>query len=310
MRMSTQAAPPHGARQPVRGTGDAEHNEISQTATATAILFPGQGSQTSEMRELVARERPDLLQAVVDEVGEDPFPRADDGTHFAQPAIFCASLAGWASIGSPAAELMAGHSLGELGALVAAGALDERDALALVTLRGKLMYEAGLEAGDGSMVAVIGAGAADHAQEIADASSLTVANDNSPMQIVLSGAKASIPAGIDVAKALGLRAMELDVTGAFHSSMMAAAVPEFERALADVAFREPVTTTVISAVTAQPFADPRRELADALTQPVRWREVLLAMHERGARRFVDVGPGRVLTGLAKRTLKGVELVNA
>jgi [acyl-carrier-protein] S-malonyltransferase len=178
-----------------------------------------------------------------------------------------------------------------------------------VTLRGKLMYESGLEAGDGSMVAVIGAGAADHAQEIAVASSLTVANDNSPMQIVLSGDKANIPVGIDAAKALGLRAMELDVTGAFHSPMMAAAVPEFERALADVAFREPITT-VLSAVTAKPFADPRRELADALTQPVRWREVMLTMHERGARRFVDVGPGRVLTGLAKRTLKDVELVNA
>jgi [acyl-carrier-protein] S-malonyltransferase len=309
MRMSTRAASPYGAVETDQPRGDANPNQSSQIATTTAILFPGQGSQTPEMRELVARERPDLLRAAIDEVGEDPFPRADHGTNFAQPAIFCASLAGWASIGSPVAEMMAGHSLGELGALVAAGAVEERDALALVTLRGKLMYESGLEAGDGSMVAVIGAGAADHAQEIAVASSLTVANDNSPMQIVLSGAKANIPAGIDAAKALGLRAMELDVTGAFHSPMMAAAVPEFERALAQVAFREPVTT-VISAVTAKPFADPRRELADALTQPVRWREVILAMHERGARRFVDVGPGRVLTGLAKRTLKDVELVNA
>jgi [acyl-carrier-protein] S-malonyltransferase len=309
MRMSTRAASPHGAVETDQSRGDANPNHTAETTTMTAVLFPGQGSQTPEMRELVARERPDLLQAAIEEVGEDPFPRADDGTNFAQPAIFCASLAGWASIGSPVAELMAGHSLGELGALVAAGAVDERDALSLVTLRGKLMYESGLAAGDGSMVAVIGAGAADHAQEIADASSLTVANDNSPMQIVLSGAKASIPAGIDAAKALGLRAMELDVTGAFHSPMMAAAVPEFERALAQVAFREPVTT-VISAVTAKPFADPRRELADALTQPVRWREVILAMHELGARRFVDVGPGRVLTGLAKRTLKDVELVNA
>jgi [acyl-carrier-protein] S-malonyltransferase len=309
MRMSTRTASPHGAVDTDRTPGAADPNPSPQTATVTAILFPGQGSQTPEMRELVARERPDLLQAAIDEVGEDPFPRADDGTNFAQPAIFCASLAGWASIGSPVAELMAGHSLGELGALVAASAVDERDALALVTLRGKLMYESGLQAGDGSMVAVMGAGAADHAQEIADASSLTVANDNSPMQIVLSGAKASIPAAIDTAKALGLRAMELDVTGAFHSPMMAAAVPEFERALADVEFREPATT-VISAVTAKPFANPRRELADALTQPVRWREVMLAMHELGARRFVDVGPGRVLTGLGKRTLKDVELVNA
>jgi [acyl-carrier-protein] S-malonyltransferase len=296
--MSTQAASRDGAPE-----STAEH------ATQSAILFPGQGSQTPEMRDLVARVRPDLLELATETVGEDPFPRADDGTNFAQPAIFCASLAGWASIGSPIAELMAGHSLGELGALVAAEAIDERDALNLVTLRGKLMYESGQAAGDGSMVAVMGAGAADHAQEIADASQLTVANDNSPMQIVLSGAKANIPAALESAKGMGLRAMELDVTGAFHSPMMAAAVPEFERALADVEFRDPVTT-VISAVTAQPFADPRRELADALTKPVRWREVMLAMHEQGARRFVDVGPGRVLTGLAKRTLKDVELVNA
>jgi [acyl-carrier-protein] S-malonyltransferase len=309
MRMSTQAASPLGAPNTVRTADDADPHESPETATTTAIVFPGQGSQTADMRELVARVRPDLLEAVIDEVGSDPFPRADDGTNFAQPAIFCASLAGWASIGSPVAQLMAGHSLGEFGALVAAGAVGERDALALVTLRGKLMYESGLEAGDGSMVAVIGAGAADHADEIADASSLTVANDNSPMQIVLSGARTNIPAAIETAKGLGLRAMELDVTGAFHSPMMAAAVPEFERALAEVEFHEPVTT-VISAVTAQPFADPRRELADALTQPVRWREVMLTMHGLGARRFVDVGPGRVLTGLAKRTLKDVELVNA
>jgi [acyl-carrier-protein] S-malonyltransferase len=296
--MSTSAASRDGVSQP-----------DGEPATHTAILFPGQGSQTPEMRDLVARVRPDLLERVTEAVGEDPFPRADDGTNFAQPAIFCASLAGWASIGSPIGELMGGHSLGELGALVAAEAIDEHDALTLVVLRGRLMYESGLAAGDGSMVAVMGAGAADHAQEIADASQLTVANDNSPMQIVLSGAKANIPAALEAAKGMGLRAMELDVTGAFHSPMMAAAVPEFERALAEVAFREPVTT-VISAVTARPFSDPRRELADALTQPVRWREVLLAMHERGARRFVDVGPGRVLTGLAKRTLKDVELVNA
>jgi malonyl CoA-acyl carrier protein transacylase len=303
MRMSTQAASPTGtvaASQPRNGTA---------ATSSTAILFPGQGSQTPEMRELVERVRPDLLELVAEAVGEDPFPRADEGTNFAQPAIFCASLAGWASLGSPVAEMMAGHSLGELGALVAAGALDERDALALVALRGRLMYESGLAAGDGSMVAVMGAGAADHAEEIAAASELTVANDNSPMQIVLSGAKAHIPDAIESAEELGLRAMELDVTGAFHSPMMTAAVPEFERALQATEFRQPLTT-VISAVTTRPFSDPRRELSDALTMPVRWREVLLTMHEQGARRFVDVGPSRVLTGLAKRTLKGVELVNA
>ena len=103
--------------------------------------------------------------------------------------------------------------------------------------------------------------------------------------------------------------MELDVTGAFHSPMMASAVPEFRAALTRTEFSEP-RVTVISAVTAQPFEDPRRELADALTMPVRWRETMLALHDAGAGRFVEVGPGRVLTGLAKRTLADVELVNA
>ena len=282
---------------------------MTRDQTASAILFPGQGSQTPEMRELVARVRPELLELAAEIVGEDPFPRADDGTNFAQPAIFCASLAGWAALGSPIGPLMAGHSLGELGALVAAGALDEREGLELVTLRGRLMHESGLAAGDGSMMAVLGAGASDHAAEIADAARLTVANDNSPQQVVLSGEAAQIPFAIERARELGLRAMELDVTGAFHSPMMAAAVPEFTAALAATRFHTP-RATVVSAVTARPFTDPRAELADALTMPVRWREVMLALHELGAQRFVDVGPGRVLTGLAKRTLSHVELVNA
>ena len=275
----------------------------------TAILFPGQGSQTPEMRDLVAAVRPDLLELAAEIVGEDPFPRADDGTNFAQPAIFCASLAGWTALGRPLGQLMAGHSLGELGALVAAGALAERQGLELVALRGRLMHGSGMAAGNGSMVAVIGRGAADHADEIAAAADLTVANDNSPQQIVLSGDKDHIPAAIEAARELGLRAMELDVTGAFHSPMMAAAVPDFTAALAATDFAAP-HTTVISAVTARPFTDPRRELAEALTMPVRWREVLLECRARGAERFVDVGPGKVLTGLAKRTLSDVELVNA
>jgi malonyl CoA-acyl carrier protein transacylase len=275
----------------------------------TAILFPGQGSQTPEMRDLVARVRPDLLELAAHVVGEDPFPRADDGTNFAQPAIFCASLAGWEALGRPVSELMAGHSMGELGALVAAGALDEREGLELVALRGRLMHESGLAAGDGSMLALMGAGASEQAGEIADAHDLTVANDNSPMQVVLSGAAAALPAAAEHARELGLRPIELDVTGAFHSPMMAAAVPEFRAALAGTTFSEPAST-VVSAVTAEPFTDPRAELADALTMPVRWREVMLTLQELGAQRFVDVGPGRILTGLAKRTLKGVELVNA
>jgi malonyl CoA-acyl carrier protein transacylase len=103
--------------------------------------------------------------------------------------------------------------------------------------------------------------------------------------------------------------MELAVTGAFHSPMMDSAEPEFAGALARVAIESP-RVPVLSAVTAAPFEDIRELLARALTSPVRWRETILALHGLGADRFVEVGPGRVLTGLLKRTLKDVELVNA
>ena len=139
------------------------------------------------MRVSVSEVRPDLLSIVEQIVGEDPFARAEEGTRFAQPAIFCASLAGWEGLGRPDGDMMAGHSLGELAALVAAGCLSERDGLELVALRGKLMQESGERAGDGGMLALLGAGAADHATELADAHGLAVANDNSPQQVVLSG---------------------------------------------------------------------------------------------------------------------------
>jgi [acyl-carrier-protein] S-malonyltransferase len=262
------------------------------------------------MRETVAEVRPDLLSLVSEVVGEDPFARVEDGTKFAQPAIFCASLAGWESLGRPAGEFMAGHSLGELAALVAAGCLDERDGLELVVLRGRLMHESGERAGDGSMLALLGQGAADHAAELAGVHGLSVANDNSPQQVVLSGDRSGFDGASAAAKELGLRAMELPVTGAFHSPMMAEAVPEFAAALERVEVTSPDGVTVLSAVTAAPFEDVRAQLAQALTMPVRWRETLLALRERGAERFLEVGPGKVLTGLVKRTLRDVELAHA
>jgi [acyl-carrier-protein] S-malonyltransferase len=277
--------------------------------STTAILFPGQGSQTPEMRDLVADVRPDLLEQVTEIVGEDPFAKADKGTNYAQPAIFCASLAGWESIGRPDGDFMAGHSLGELAALVAAGALQERDGLELVSLRGRLMQESGEKAGDGGMLALVGKGAVDHASELAEAHGLSVANDNSPQQVVLSGARDALPAAAKAAEELGLRAIDLPVSGAFHSPMMRDAVPEFEKALNEVKISEP-RVKVLSAVTAAPFDDIAAQLTAALTSPVRWRETLLALHELGAERFVEVGPGRVLTGLVKRTLRDVELVSA
>ena len=205
---------------------------------------------------------------------------------------------------------MAGHSLGELAALVAAGCLDERDGLELVALRGKLMQESGERAGEGGMLALLGKGAADHAAELSEGNGLSVANDNSPQQVVLSGDRSRFDGASAAAKELGLRPMELPVTGAFHSPMMAEAVPAFTEALERVEVTSPQGVTVLSAVTAAPFEDVRAQLAQALTMPVRWRETLLAMRELGAERFVEVGPGKVLTGLVKRTLRDVELAHA
>ena len=243
----------------------------------TALLFPGQGSQTPDMRDVLAEFRPDLLEAVSSAVGEDPFPRAEDSTRFAQPAIFCASLAHWEAKGKPMGELLAGHSLGELAALVVAGSLAEHDALELVALRGALMDDAGEQAGDGGMLALLGSGAADHAAELASAHGLALANDNSPQQVVLSGACSSLPAAASAAEDLGLRAMTLPVTGAFHSEMMRQAVPRL-------------------------VGEARHEAAAV---------VELTHDPRDARVCrVEVGPGRVLSGLAKRTLRGVELVSA
>lgn len=274
---------------------------------ATALLFPGQGSQTAEMRDDVAAARPDLLALAAEVVGDDPFGRVEDGTRYAQPAIFCASIVGFERLRDAGVTgiAYAGHSLGEVAALVAAEALSAEDGLRLVATRGRLMQESGERAGDGSMLALLGKGAAEHAPAIADAAGLTVANDNAPNQVVLSGAKDAFAAAGEAAAEHGLRAVPLPVTGAFHSPAMAAARPELEAALAAIDFRAP-RTTVISSLTTAPFDDMRARLADALTQPVRWRETLLVLHARGIERFVETGPGKVLTGLVKRTVPDAE----
>jgi malonyl CoA-acyl carrier protein transacylase len=270
----------------------------------TAILFPGQGSQTPDMRQTVERVRPDLLDLVSKAMGEDPFALVEESTAFAQPAIFCASLAGWAEMGKPLDDMMAGHSLGELTALVASEALSERDGIDLVVLRGRLMAQTK----EGGMLAFLGPGAAEQGPELAAEHGLTVANDNCPTQVVLSGAADALAVAADAAAEAGLRTMALPVSGAFHSPLMSPAVPEFSAALEQVEFRTP-KTTVLSAVTASPIDDPRRRLADGITMPVRWRETMLEARRMDAERFVEVGPGRVLSGLVKRTLSGVELVH-
>jgi [acyl-carrier-protein] S-malonyltransferase len=267
-------------------------------ATQPAALFPGQGSHTPEMRELVAQRAPELLERVTELVGEDPFARVQENTRYAQPAIFCASLAGWDALGlSPSAA--AGHSLGELSALAAAGVLKRDDALELVVLRGRLMGEAH----NGSMLALVGATLED-AQAIADEGGVIVANDNAPGQVVLSGSLEDLDKTEAVAQERGTRVIRLDVAGAFHSPAMETSVAPFRAALDAVEVSEPAFP-VFSCASAAPFTDVRAELANALTSPVRWRETVTAMHEAGAPSFVEVGPGKVLARMGKRILKGV-----
>jgi acyl transferase domain-containing protein len=271
----------------------------------TAIVFPGQGSLSAGMRELVESRRPDLLHLAADAVGEDPFDRLGEDTRFDQPAIFCASLAGFEALGSPEADFLAGHSLGEIAALVAAGALAEIDGVALVAERGRLMSHAG--AGAGGMLAVRAARA--DAEPLAWRNGLVVANHNAPDQVVLSGPGDEIAIAEREAREMGIRAKRLAVAGAFHSQAMEPAVEPFRALLETIEFARP-RPPVFSCVTAEPFGDPRRRLAEALVSPVRWLEVMRKLKAVGVVRIVETGPGRVLSGLVRRSLDGVEAETA
>jgi [acyl-carrier-protein] S-malonyltransferase len=263
---------------------------------APAVLFPGQGSHTPDMRDLVAHRTPELLERCVALVGEDPFPRASESTRFAQPAISCASPAGWDALDAePCAA--AGHSLGELGALAAAGVLERDDALRLVVLRGGLMADAD---DAGSMLALLGA-TEDETEEVAAAAGVTVANDNAPGQVILSGPREALARAEEAARERGRRALPLDVAGAFHSPAMEPAVEPFRAALDEVELHDP-EFPVFSSASAAPFEDVRAQLTAVLTRPVRWRETVLAIHDAGARRFIEIGPGKVLARLGKRIL--------
>ena len=272
----------------------------------TAILFPGQGSQEPGMRDTVAEARPDLLELACELVGDDPFARVDDGTRFAQPAIYCAAIAGWEQRGRPEADFAAGHSLGELAALAAAGAMGEQEGLRLAVWRGAVMQRAA-DNGGGGMLALLGEREA--AVALAEAHGLTVANDNSPEQLVVAGSDEAIDAARRAARGAGLRGLRLAVAGAFHTRAMEPAVAAFRDALAAVDFREP-QVPVISCATAREFAAPRAELAEALVRPVRWRQTMGELRDRGVTRFLDSGPGEVLAKLVDRNLETPEAVHA
>jgi [acyl-carrier-protein] S-malonyltransferase len=269
------------------------------------LLFPGQGSQTPDMREQVERHRPDLLEIARAEISGDLFERADEGTRWAQPAIFCTALAGFDVLRDRVEpDVMAGHSLGEIAALVAADALTAEDGLRLVAARGRLMQEAAARAEEGGMLAVR---ARDRGpvKEVADDCGLTVANDNAPDQVVLSGANGALAAAEERLRDAGVRTKRLAVAGAFHSPLMEPAVEPFRELTRQTDVREP-RVPVFSCVTAAPFDDVRELLVKALTHPVRWLDVMSALRERGVTHFVETGPGRVLAGLVRKSLDGVE----
>jgi malonyl CoA-acyl carrier protein transacylase len=255
------------------------------------------------MREVVLEVSPQLLERAVEAVGEDPFERVADGTRFAQPALYCASVSLWIRAGSPEPEVLAGHSLGEVGALVAGGGISIEDGLWLAARRGRVMEDVAASQPSGGMLALLGD--EDATRRIAAAHGLTVANDNAPGQLVVSGPAQALDQAVEEAKGERLKAMPLAVRGAFHTEAMAPALPEFRKALETIDVRTP-KVPVYSSVTASPFEDVRNELAAALVRPVHWRETLHALRDRGVERFVEVGPGKVLKGLVRRTLPDAE----
>lgn len=270
-----------------------------------AVLFPGQGVGDASSRELVELTRPDLLELAVELVGEDPFARISEGTRFAQPAVYCASIAGFERLGRPAADYYAGHSLGEVGALAAAGAIDDDAGLRIVAARGRLMEEAARAGSPGGMLAV--GSDRDGAEALSAAHGLVLANENSPQQFVLSGSLEAIGAAQVDAKRNGTRVKRLAIAGAFHTGAMVPAAEPFRSALREVDFRPP-RAPVVSSTAATYFADDAREtLAASLTSPIRWVEVVRMLHGLGVTRWIDVGPGKVLAGLVRRTIDGAEV---
>ncbi|MGB0086711.1 MAG: ACP S-malonyltransferase [Rhodomicrobiaceae bacterium] len=288
-----------------------------------AFTFPGQGSQFLGMGKdladayLVARE---VFAEVDDALGEPLTPIIWDGpadrltlTENAQPALMAVSLAamrvlerekGW-NVAS--ARYVAGHSLGEYSALAAAGSLSITDAARLLRIRGKAMQEA-VPVGVGAMAALLGVEldiAAKIAAEAASATGLVcqVANDNSPGQTVISGAKAAVEQAGEIGKDYGVRrAIPLPVSAPFHCTLMQPAADRMAEALSAIRLDAPVVP-VIANVTAEPVSDPeriRRLLVEQVTGTVRWCESVAYMAEHGVETLYEIGAGKVLTGMVRR----------
>ncbi|AFK53705.1 ACP S-malonyltransferase [Tistrella mobilis] len=289
---------------------------------ARAFVFPGQGSQKVGMGQDLAAAFAAAREVFeeVDEALKQPLTRLMfEGpaeqlilTENAQPAIMACSMAvvrvlereGGVDLAQKAA-FVAGHSLGEYSALCAAGALDIGDTARLLKIRGQAMQMA-VPVGQGAMLALMGVDP-DEARAIADEAAgsgevCVAANDNAPGQVVLSGHKTAIDRAVEVAKARGKRAIPLEVSAPFHCPLMQPAAERMADALAQVEIDAP-RLPLIANVLAAPVSDPDRIrglLVDQVTGMVRWRESVLAMKEAGVEETVELGAGKVLSGLTKR----------
>ncbi|HEY0313064.1 MAG TPA: ACP S-malonyltransferase [Allosphingosinicella sp.] len=281
-----------------------------------AFIFPGQGSQSVGMGKALAEASQvarHLFQEVDEALGQNLARLMAEGpieeltlTENAQPAIMANALATFRVSGIEVAKanFVAGHSLGEYTALAAAGSFDVATAARLLKLRGQAMQQA-VPVGQGAMAALLGA-SLEIAQAVADAAAqgevCTVANDNDPSQVVLSGHKGAIERALVIAKEKGAkRAILLPVSAPFHSPLMEPAAHAMEQALADARIAAPAVPLYAN-VTAAPVKDPaeiRRLLVAQVTGMVRWRESVAAMWEAGVTDFVEFG-GKVLGPMVKR----------
>ncbi len=288
-----------------------------------AFVFPGQGSQKvgmgfdlfkgSRLAREVFEQADELLDFPLSRLcfeGPDEKLRQ---TVFTQPAIMTVSLACLRSaFGNDDARpaFVAGHSLGEFTALAASGALDFTAALRLVWERARLMQEAA-EKYPGGMAAIIGLDEIT-LEEICQETGTQIANINSPGQIVISGSNQHLAWAMDLSRARGARrVVKLEVSGAFHSILMRPAAEGLGEVISELEFREPRIPIVVN-VTARPEKDPeelKERLVQQLCSPVRWQSCVEYMVEDGVSTFVEIGPGKVLSGLIKRISKDVQVIN-
>lgn len=275
-----------------------------------AAVFPGQGVRTTDVITVLENTN-GLVETASEALGEDLLHRARIAargkkgvlpTSVAQPAIFVAEVAGWnEACRDGGFDFFAGHSLGEYAALVAAESISFSDGLRLVSARGEAMGRISRSV-HGGMAAVIGLGL-DGVRELARSAGVLVANDNAPDQVVVSGSDEGLARAASLAHASGARTVLLGVEGPYHTEQVAGAGLRLAAELREVDIVTP-RRPVVSNVTARPYTSPE-EIRDLLIQqvssPVRWRESVEWMWEQGVRDFVDIGPGRVLTSLVKRT---------